>query len=637
MKEFKAQNLFLTYGEKVLLDSVSLTIKEGEKIGLIGINGSGKTHLMNVLSSVQKAEKGELVTPSNFTVGYLKQNPSLNPEDTVLEAVFAGENPIMNAVRDYEHALGMLMEDAESVVAQQAYSKAEEKMNAQNAWTADAQAKSILQNLGLTDLYAKVKHLSGGQSKRVGLAQVLIQEPDLLLLDEPTNHLDFKTIQWLEKTLAKYKGALLMVTHDRYFLERVVTKIVELSDGQLYTYTGNYEVYLEQRAEREETAEIQQHKEKQLYKQELAWMRTGAKARSTKQEARKQRFEDIAESVQSNKKETSSLEMQLITSHIGKQVIELKDASLTFEDHVILDEFDLLLQNRDRIGITGENGAGKTTFLDVLAGLRELEKGERIIGETVKIAYYTQTSKGLDDSKRVIQFLQEIAEEVTTNDGSRLSVSQLLETFLFPKHTHGTVIGKLSGGEKRRLYLLSLLMQQPNVLLLDEPTNDLDLATLTVLEDYIETFPGAVISVSHDRYFLDKTSTKLLVFKGKGKIDAFYGTLSEYQEQLLESDTPAPRKEKVSMPKTERTKEKKEKKEKTRLNYMEQKEWDSIEDELFVLEEKMDTLEAEMVEFGSDYDTIQTLQSEHKALKDAFNEKMLRWEYLSQFADTESV
>lgn len=630
MKELKAQNLYLTYGEKVLLDTVSLSIREGEKIGLIGINGSGKTHLMNILAFEMKPEKGDIIKPGDFSVGYLKQDPLLNPENTVLQAVFAGENPIMNAVRDYEEALHMLMAYPERDTAQNAFSKAEEKMNSQNAWTADAQAKSILSNLGISNLQSKVKDLSGGQAKRVGIAQVLIQEPDLLLLDEPTNHLDFETIQWLERTLAKYRGALVMVTHDRYFLERVVSKIVELSNGKLHTYEGNYETYVTQKAEREETAEKQEHKQKQLYKQELAWMRKGPRARGTKQEARKQRFEDLSETIAGQASDDLSLEVQLTSSHIGKQVLELKEATLTIEDHKILDHFNMLIQNRDRIGVTGQNGAGKTTFLDILSGVKELDSGERIIGETIRIAYYTQTSKGLDEGKRVIQFLQEIAEEVQTVDGHRMSVSQLLETFLFPKSAHGTIIGRLSGGEKRRLYLLSLLMQQPNVLLLDEPTNDLDLATLTVLEEYIDSFPGAVISVSHDRYFLDKTSDKLMVFEGQAKIDEFYGTLTEYHLKKEEAATPKVV-SKMSNTKNEKSISKSKTSEKNKLTFSEQKEWDKIEDDLFHLEEKMAVLDKEMIDSSTDYEKIQILEQERSTIQKEFDLKMNRWEYLSKY------
>lgn len=634
MKELKVQDVTLTYGEKTLFDSISFSIMEGEKIGLIGVNGTGKSHLMNILSGISKPEKGKIEKPKDFSVAYLRQDPKLDPEDSVLEAVFAGENPVMQTVREYEEALELLGKDSENKKNQERFTRAEEKMNSQNAWTADAQAKNILTSLGIHDLGAPVSTLSGGQAKRVGLAQVLIEEPDLLLLDEPTNHLDFQTIQWLERYLMRYKGALMMVTHDRYFLERVVKEIMELSQGKIYSYEGNYEVYLTQKAEREEMAVQQEHKKRQLYKQELAWMRTGARARSTKQEARKQRFHDLEASMDTDRNQ-QGLEMGLSSSHIGKQVIELKNASYSLKEHVILNHFNLLIQNRERLGITGQNGAGKTTFLDLLAGYKSLDEGDLLIGETVRIAYYTQTSKGLDDDKRVIQFLQEIAEEVHTEDGHRLSVSQLLERFLFPKSSHGTLIGRLSGGEKRRLYLLSLLMQQPNVLLLDEPTNDLDLDTLAVLEEYIETFEGVVISVSHDRYFLDKTSDQLLVFNGEGMIEPFYGTLSEYQEIEQENLKTG---EQFSVPLTKMKQEKisshpSQPKEKVKLTFKEQKEWETIEEDLFELEAKIEETEQEMAKNGSNYEQIASLEEERQKLKRQFDKKMSRWEYLSQFAD----
>lgn len=635
MKELVAENISLTYGEKTLFDSITFKITEHEKIGLIGDNGSGKTHLLNVLANEIKPESGSIRKPGDYTIGYLKQQPDLDADATVLEAVFAGDNSIMHTVREYEQALRLLEKDV--VAYQDRFAKAEERMNAENAWNAEAQAKAILTNLKILDLDAQIKNLSGGQAKRVGLAQVLIQAPDLLLLDEPTNHLDIQSIQWLENYLSTYKGALLMVTHDRYFLERVVGQIIELGQGQIQVYTGNYETYLNEKAEREEIEEKKEHKKSQMYKQELAWMRKGPRARGTKQEARKQRFEELAGSL---KKDDNSdgLEFNLSASHIGKKVIELKEVSFKWGDQPILSNFNLLIQNRDRIGITGKNGAGKTTFLDLIAQYKEADSGIIDIGETIKVAYYTQNIQGLDEDKRVIQFLQEIAEEVYTGDGHRLSVSQLLEKFLFPKYVHGALISNLSGGEKKRLYLLSLLMEQPNVLLLDEPTNDLDLATLRVLEDFIDTFNGVVISVSHDRYYLDKTSNKLLVFKGEGEVDQYLGSLTDYYEEMEEEKQLLVKERKMKQQsqaaKNSPNQQKTDKKEKTKLTFKEKHEWETIEDDLFAIEEKIEGIEEKMVAASSDFAKIQELENERMVLKAQFEEKMVRWEYLSQYAES---
>ena len=535
MKDIKVLNLTKTYGEKTLFDDISFTINEGERVGLIGTNGTGKTSLLNVLTGIDGAEKGDIQTAKDYRIGYLKQHPDLNPEQTVFDAVFDGDTPILVAVRGYEKALERLTLDPMNENYQNQYSQAEQEMNRHDAWIADTNAKMILNQLGVKDLEQSVATLSGGQRKRVGLAQVLIQAPDLLILDEPTNHLDFATISWLEKYLSSYRGALLLVTHDRYFLDRVVNRMLELSYGKLTSYTGNYESYVRERAERQLEAEKQDQKRKQLYLKELDWMRAGAKARTTKQQARIDRFHDLEGNLNQAKSD-GKVEINMDGSRLGKRVFELKDASLTLDDHVILNEFNLLVQTRDRIGISGLNGAGKSTLLNTLAGRFILDSGEMIVGETVKIAYYTQMTEDMDPTKRVIQYLQEVGEEIETTNGTRVSVTELLEQFLFDRHMYGALISKLSGGEKRRLFLLKLLMERPNVLLLDEPTNDLDIATLTVLEDYIETFPGAVISVSHDRYFLDKTVERLLIFEGNGIITPYLGSITEYI--ALNKDTP---------------------------------------------------------------------------------------------------
>ena len=632
MKELKVQNLTKTYGEKVLFDDINFSIMEGERIGLIGVNGSGKTNLLNVITGKDSAEKGSIQKPKDYTISYLMQEPDLNPDKSVFDAVFEGDTPILAAVRNYERALDLLTADPMDEKSQNRYSRAEQAMNDENAWIADTNAKMILNKLGVIDLEQLVGTLSGGQRKRVGLAQVLIQEPDLLVLDEPTNHLDFETITWLEGYLSSYRGALLLVTHDRYFLDRIVNRMIELFHGNATFYTGNYEQYVVERAQRQEAAVVADHKRKQMYTKELAWMRTGAKARSTKQQARIGRFKDLEDNLnQSNVDE--SVEMNLEGSRLGKRVFELKDASLNLGGKVILDHFNMLIQTKDRIGISGENGAGKSTFLNALAGRFPLDSGDIVVGETVKIAYFTQVIEEMNPNKRVISYLQEVGEEVETTNGERISVTNLLEQFLFERHTHGTLIGKLSGGEKRRLYLLKLLMQQPNVLLLDEPTNDLDIATLTVLEDYIETFPGAVISVSHDRYFLDKTVEKLLIFDGHGKIRPFYGSITDYIEEEKEKKQGRSVQSSDSVTKVASQPESIDVDEKVKLTFTEQKEWSTIEEEMLDLENKIETLKEEMLKAGSNFSLLQEQQEQVATLEKELEEKMNRWEYLSQYAN----
>ncbi len=529
MKELKVTDLKKTYGEKDLFDQISFLIHEKDRIGLIGTNGTGKTSLLNIIAGIDSGDgdRQTVFYPTDYRIGYLSQAAEFSDELTVLQAVFQGNSPLIQTVRAYEEALIELGENGEDPNVQKRYAKAEEQMNKEDAWTTDTNAKIILQKLGISELDKKINTLSGGQKKRVSLAQVLIDEPDLLLLDEPTNHLDYQAIEWLENYLKQYRGALLMVTHDRYFLDRVANRIFELSFGKLYEYKGNYEAYVLEKAERDRVEVEQEEKRKRLYKQELAWMRAGVQARGTKQQARINRFEDLKENLYQVNQE-DDLELNLATQRLGKKVLEIKDGSYRINDQTLLEHLDLLIQSRERLGITGKNGAGKSTLLNILAGRIPLDSGTISIGETVRLAYYTQENEEMAPDKRMIAYLQEAAEEAKTADGSQIGVAELLERFLFPRFMHGTLIGKLSGGEKRRLFLLKLLIQQPNVLLLDEPTNDLDIATLTILEDYFRSFPGAVITVSHDRYFLDKVADKLLVFQGNGKQELYYGNMSSY-------------------------------------------------------------------------------------------------------------
>lgn len=626
VKELKVSELTKTYGDKTLFDQISFLIHERDRVGLIGVNGTGKTSLLTILSGKENGDgdKQTVFYPTNYRIGYLSQNTTFNPEQTVLEAVFQGESEKLKTVKRYEEALLALEYHGNREDIQREYTLAEEAMNEQDAWLTDTNAKIILQKLGIQQLDKKMKSLSGGQQKRVGLAQVLIDEPDLLLLDEPTNHLDYEAIQWLEGYLNQYRGALLMVTHDRYFLDRVTNRIFELSFGKLHEYQGNYEAYILERAERERVEGEQEQKRKQLYKQELAWMRAGAKARTTKQQARINRFEDLKENLH-QVKTNGEVEIDIATKRLGKKVLEIKDGQYKIGAQTILQHFDLLIQTKERLGITGENGAGKSTLLNILAGRMPLDSGELIIGETVRLAYYTQQNEAMDENQRMIAYLQEAAEEVRRSDGSQISVAEMLERFLFPRFMHGTKIGKLSGGEKRRLYLLKLLIGQPNVLLLDEPTNDLDIDTLTILEDYLQSFPGAVITVSHDRYFLDKVAEKLLIFQGNGEIDSYFGSINQY---LAERSQPAPKPKVVEQEVAVQPE-----KVKKKLSYMEQKEWTTIEDEIATLEETLETLTEEMNHQGDNFTRLQELQNDVTLTEEKLNEKMERWEYLSELAD----
>lgn len=626
LKELKVTDLKKTYGEKDLFDQISFLVHEKDRIGLIGTNGTGKTSLLNIIAGIDSGDgdRQTVFYPTDYRIGYLSQAAEFSDELTVLQAVFQGNSPLIQTVRAYEEALIELGENREDPDVQKRYAKAEEQMNKEDAWTTDTNAKIILQKLGISELDKKISTLSGGQKKRVSLAQVLIDEPDLLLLDEPTNHLDYEAIEWLENYLKQYRGALLMVTHDRYFLDRVANRIFELSFGKLYEYKGNYEAYVLEKAERDRVEVEQEEKRKRLYKQELAWMRAGVQARGTKQQARINRFEDLKENLYQVNQE-DDLELNLATQRLGKKVLEIKDGSYRINDQTLLEHLDLLIQSRERLGITGKNGAGKSTLLNILAGKIPLDSGTMSIGETVHLAYYTQENEEMAPDKRMIAYLQEAAEEAKTADGSQIGVAELLERFLFPRFMHGTLIGKLSGGEKRRLFLLKLLIQQPNVLLLDEPTNDLDIATLTILEDYFRSFPGAVITVSHDRYFLDKVADKLLVFQGNGKQELYYGNMSSYLLKQKETQQPAEK----AKPKIQS----KEPAEKKKLSYMEQKEWETIEDEIAELEEKISLLQEEMNHQGDNFTRLQELQNDVSETEAQLEEKMARWEYLSEWVE----
>lgn len=615
-----------TIGDKTLFHDISFTIGEEDKIGLLGINGTGKTTLLNIIAETDEPDQGTREQPTRYAIAYLSQQADLAPTDTVLEAVYGADTPSFRAIRVYEKALAAVQNDPENTTCQNALMTAQQQMDEAGAWDVNAEAKTILTKLGLTDFSKTVESLSGGQKKRVALAKALLAPADLLILDEPTNHLDYSSIRWLQEYVKRLKKAVLFVTHDRYFLDETAQKIWELDGGRLFEYKGNYADFLEAKAVREENEAAEQSKKESLFKKELAWIRRGAKARTTKQKARIQRFETLEEDVQ-KKSNGASLEMELGGTRLGRKVMELKGVKKAFNGQPVVGPVSFLFKPGDRIGIIGPNGSGKSTLLNMLAGRLMPDEGEIDRGQTVKIGYYTQENEDMNENMRMIEYVRESADVIELKDGSFKTAAQMLETFLFPSHAHGTLIRKLSGGEKRRLYLLKILMSAPNVLLLDEPTNDLDTQTLTILEDYLDSFPGVVITVSHDRYFLDKTATQLFVLS-KGGCSFYYGSYSEYLEEDQARSEPALKpKEQKEPVETEKPQERKKK-----LSYMEMREWETIEEEMEQVEQRLEAVQSEMAEAGSDFDLLNRLMAEEKELEEKLAHMMERWEYLAEIA-----
>ncbi|MBZ2115748.1 ABC-F family ATP-binding cassette domain-containing protein [Streptococcus gordonii] len=618
MSDFIVDKLTKSVGDKTVFRDISFIIHDLDRIGLIGVNGTGKTTLLDVLSG--KAGFDGDVSPfsakTGYKITYLTQEPDFDEEQTVLDTVLSSDLREMQLIREYELLLTSYDESQQSrleaVMAE---------MDSLHAWEIESQVKTVLSKLGLTNLSLKVGQLSGGLRRRVQLAQVLLGDADLLLLDEPTNHLDIDTIEWLTHFLKNSKKTVLFITHDRYFLDNISTRIFELDGGRLIEYQGNYQDYVRLKAEQDERDAALLHKKQQLYKQELSWMRRQPQARATKQQARINRFHDLKKDL-AGQTTDGNLEMNFETSRIGKKVIEFQDVDFSYNSKPILSQYSLLIQNKDRIGIVGDNGVGKSTLLNLIAGKLQPQAGQLIIGETVRVAYFSQQIEGLDESKRVINYLQEVAEEVKIGSGTT-SIAELLEQFLFPRSTHGTLIEKLSGGEKKRLYLLKLLLEKPNVLLLDEPTNDLDIATLTVLENFLQGFSGPVITVSHDRYFLDKVASKILAFEDGG-IREFFGNYTDYLDEkafLAESSA-------ISQ-KTEKEKSTKVREDKKRMTYFEKQEWETIEADIEALEERISEIEAAMLENGSDFARLSELQQELDEQNEKLLEKYERYEYLS--------
>ncbi|HHY73483.1 MAG TPA: ABC-F family ATP-binding cassette domain-containing protein [Bacillus bacterium] len=629
MNILSVENLSKSFGVKTLFNDISFSIAEKQRIGIIGVNGTGKSTLLKILASLEPADTGEIIKPKSYTIEYLAQNPEFEGNGTVLDEIFHGDTPLIRLLKKYEEALFALEADPQNERKQDAIFKVQQEMDAMHAWDASTQAKSILTKLGIEDHSQHIKELSGGQKKRVAIAKSLIQPADLLILDEPTNHLDIETIEWLEDYITRYPGSIMLITHDRYFLDRVTNRIFELDQGNLYSYEGNYSTFLEAKAIREEIEAANEDKRQNLLRRELAWMRRGAKARTTKQKARIQRFEELQSQAGYQKKD--ALDIAVGGSRLGKKVFEIEKISKQYEQKTVIRAFSYIVKPFERIAIVGPNGSGKTSLLNLLAGKTLPDEGVINVGQTVKIAYYTQENEEMNGEQRVIDYIKETAQVIKTIDGKEITATQMLERFLFSPAMQYTYIKKLSGGERRRLYLLKILMTEPNVLLLDEPTNDLDIETLTILEDYLDDFPGVVLTVSHDRYFLDKTSDILFVFEGEGNIRIYYGSYSEYleeQKRKQEAIKKEEAKEKAQISSSMQPKPKK-----LKLSYKEQKEWEGIEDKILQLEEEIACLQQEIVSAGADFAKVQPLYEKEQALTVELEQTMERWEQLTELIE----
>lgn len=593
------EHLTKSYTERLLFDDTSFSINEGDKIGLIGINGTGKSTLLRIVAGLEEPDQGTVVKGRNLDIRFLSQNPVFHEGDTILESI----------VRDNE--------------------------GHEHVWDLESQAKAMLTRLGFSDFDSKVETLSGGQRKRVALVSVLLGNTDLLVLDEPTNHLDSSMADWLEDYLKRFRGALLMVTHDRYFLDSVTNRIVELDKGKLYNYQENYEGYLKLKAERMDMEAASERKRQSILKVELEWMQRGARARSTKQKAHIQRYENLRD--QEGIKIDQTVELDSVSSRLGRTTVELNEINKAFGEKVLMKDFTYVFLKNDRIGIIGPNGSGKSTLMKIIAGWLEPDAGTVTIGQTVKMGYFSQESEDMDGSVKLIDYIRNVAEYVKTKDGS-VSASQMLERFLFPSSVQYTTVSKLSGGEKRRLYLLRILMEAPNVLLLDEPTNDLDIQTLTILEDYLDSFQGIVVTVSHDRYFLDRVVRRIFAFEGQGRVTQYEGGFTDYQAAFQEKypeglKGQAEEAVKSSEATEKKTKEKPKGERKLKFSFKEQREWETIEEDLAALEEKIEALDRQMGEASSDYSKLNALMEEKTEQEKLLEEKMERWMYLNDLAE----
>ncbi|OIN66220.1 multidrug ABC transporter ATP-binding protein [Exiguobacterium sp. KRL4] len=618
----KVDQLKKEFADKIVFEDVTFSVSPGDRIGIIGVNGTGKSTLLHILAGQETADSGELHHPNDYRIRLLSQSTAYPEDQTVMQVLLSGNTPTINALRHYEVARLALEQDPANEMLLTRFINAQTELDAANAWDTESRLKMILNKLGIMDLEATIGSLSGGQRKRVGLAEALLDEADLLLLDEPTNELDAETITWLESQIKEYRGAILLITHDRYFLNRVTNHMMEIANGTAYFYVGNYESFLEKRAERRERTASMEEKRQNILRRELAWLRRGAKARTTKQKARIQRVDALQEL--SYEEDEAALEVQVGSTRLGKKVIEAVGVSHQFGDRTLFSDFNWLFGRKERYGIVGRNGSGKSTLLSILAKHLEPTSGEIIHGETVKVGFYGQFAEFSHPERRVIEEVERIAQVITTLDGQEITASQMLEQFLFKPEAQYKPIGKLSGGEKRRLKLLTILMDEPNVLFLDEPTNDLDTETLSVLEDYLDSFPGTVITVSHDRYFLDRVVNRLLAFEN-GEIVSYYGQYTDYLEQreLPSTDNglvmtePVPVETKVvEVPK--------------KLSYQEQLDWKTIESQIEEAELELESLEQQLASSGSDLGQVNDIYQQIEQAKTKSDQLMEYWTYLSE-------
>lgn len=624
-----AENMSRSYGDRVLFENISFNIEEGDKIGVIGVNGTGKSTLLKMIAAGESGG-GKLTIPGGVVMEYLPQDPPFEPDATVLEQIFKGDSPLMVLLRRYETAVEAVAAEPENDRLQKQLLELQQEMDNKYAWQLESEAKAVLTQLGITDLQQKMGELSGGQRKRVALAGVLVRPSDLLILDEPTNHMDNATVAWLEQQLLKRKGALLMVTHDRYFFDRVVNRTLEIDNGKGYLYTGNYSLFLEKREERRIAEASAAQKLRNIYRRELAWISRGAEARRTKKKDRVERFAQIEAEVK-NVQTEASLEMSSVSSRLGKTVIELENVGMVYNGLDYIKDFSYILLRNDRVGIVGPNGAGKSTLMDIIAGRLAPTSGSITVGQTVKIGYFSQHSEFPDSSQKVLEYIKEANNYIETADGSRISAAQMLERFLFPPELQWVPVNKLSGGEKRRLYLLRVLMTAPNVLLLDEPTNDLDIPTLSVLEDYLDSFAGAVIAVSHDRYFLDRFANKIFALQPGGTLRQFVGGYSDYENTLTQEAA----EQAVEKPKAAAVKEAVPKPAKKKMTYSERLELENIDQEIARTEAELKMLGMEINSCGSDFVRLGELTKEQEAAQKKLDELVDRWAYLSELAEEE--
>lgn len=628
-----AENLGHSYGVRTLFKNISFNIEEGDKIGVIGVNGTGKSTLLRDIATGEPSE-GKITQNGTCVIEYLPQDPAFDPDATVLEQVFRGESPQLDVVRRYEKAVQQAEAEPENKTARQKLLALQQEMDSKFAWQMESEAKAVLDKLGITDLQQPMKELSGGQRKRVALAGVLVRPSDLLILDEPTNHMDNETVAWLEEVLQKRKGALLMVTHDRYFFDRVVNRTLEIDGGEGYLYIGNYSLFLQKREERRIAAAGAAQRLRNVYRRELAWISRGAEARRTKSKERIERFNELKKEV-NNIKTEQQLEISSVGSRLGKTIIECEHIRLDYGGKTYIDDFNYVLLRNDRIGIVGPNGSGKSSLMDIIAGRLAPTRGTVKVGQTVKIGYFAQHSEFKDADCRVLEYIKNVSDYIETADGTRITAAQMLERFLFPPELQWVPVSKLSGGEKRRLYLLSVLMSAPNVLILDEPTNDLDIPTLSVLEDYLDTFNGAVIAVSHDRYFLDRFAGKIFAFMGGGEVRQFIGDYSRYEQARAEAQNLARQQERAQS--TAKPQQREEKQRAPKMTYKEKLEYKQIEQVIAQAEAELKMTEMEINACGTDFVKLTELTAKQQELTQRISDLTDRWAYLEELAEAEAA